>query len=83
MLSVIALVLAVAAFVISVVNKSDSTAQRQADYREIDRLVHEVNVRNILLENHDAMLIRAGIKQPGDLATGPTGNIEFNPHQER
>lgn len=51
--------------------------------REVDRLVHEVNVGNIYVENHDALLMRAGIKQPGDMPRGPTGNLEYHPPKER
>jgi hypothetical protein len=50
--------------------------------REVDRLVHEVNVGNIYYQNHDALLFRAGIKQPGDMPRGPTGNLEYHPPKE-
>ena len=40
-------------------------------------LAHEYHVLQILLQDHDALLIREGLKQPADIAKGPTGNLEF------
>lgn len=77
-LAVISFGLAVGAFVTALWCMHEQEMHRQADAREIDRLVHEVNVRNVLIQDHDALLYRAGIKRAGDLAKGPTGNLEFN-----
>jgi hypothetical protein len=82
-LSVIAFGLAVAALVTALWSMHEAELRHQYDVREIDRLVHEVNVRNIYVENHDALMMRAGIKQPGDMALGPTGNLEYHASQEK
>lgn len=47
--------------------------------REVTQLVREVNKFTIITQDHDALLIRDGLKQPADAATGPTGNLEFKP----
>ncbi len=57
--------------------------QRDMEYREIDRLVREVHVCKVTTENHDALLMRAGFKQPGDAPLGPTGNLDFQPTTRR
>jgi hypothetical protein len=51
----------------------------ELQYREVDRLVREVHVCKVTTENHDALMIRAGFKQPGDAPLGPTGNLDFQP----
>jgi len=80
-LSVIAFGFAIAGFVTALWSMHDAQIDRQWNDREISRLVHEVNVRNIYIENHDALLMRAGIKQPGDVEKGPTGNLEYQPRK--
>jgi hypothetical protein len=80
-LSVIAFGLAVAAFVMALWCMHDAEIDRQWNNREITRLVHEVNVRDVLLQDHDALLIREGFKTPADVAKGPTGNLEYQPRK--
>src|SRR5580692_915430 len=76
-LSIIAFGLSVAALVTALWCMHDAEVDRQWNNREIARLVHEVNVRDILLQDHDALLIRQGLKTPADAAKGPTGNLEY------
>lgn len=76
-LSVIAFGLSVAAFVTALWCMHDAEIDRQWNNREIARLVHEVNVRDVLLQDHDALLIREGLKTPADATKGPTGNLEY------
>jgi hypothetical protein len=80
-LSVIALVFSVAALVTALLLIHESDRDRIWTDREISRLVHEVNVRNVLVQDHDAIMLREGLKQPGDIMKGPTGNIEFEPRK--
>jgi len=35
------------------------------------------HVLTVTVDNHDALMLREGIKQPGDVAKGPNGNLEF------
>lgn len=80
-LSVIAFGLAVAAFVTSFWCMHDASNDRVWYDREISRLVHEVNVRDVLLQDHDALMIREGLKQAGDIPKGPTGNLNYTPRK--
>ncbi len=34
------------------------------------------HVLTVTVDNHDALMLREGIKQPGDIAKGPNGNLE-------
>jgi hypothetical protein len=61
-------------------DSKEALAHLEADSdKEINRLVHEVNVLNALTQDHDALLMREGLKQPGDVVKGPTGNLEYRP----
>lgn len=80
-LSVIAFGLSVAALVTSLWCMHDNEIQRRYSDREIDRLVHEVNKLNIFTQDHDALLMREGLKTPADAAKGPTGNLEYQPRR--
>jgi len=44
-------------------------------------LYTKFHVLTVTVDNHDALMLREGIKQPGDVAKGPNGNLEFR-HKE-
>jgi hypothetical protein len=46
-------------------------------------LMHEYHVMTITVENHDSLMMRYGIKQPGDVMRGPNGNLDYTLPQER
>jgi hypothetical protein len=46
-------------------------------------LMHEYHVMSITVENNDALLLRYGIKQPGDMARGPNGNLDYQPAENK
>jgi hypothetical protein len=50
--------------------------------REVDRLVREVHVNTVTVENHDALMLRYGIKQPEDVMRGPNGNLQYQPKEK-
>jgi hypothetical protein len=40
-------------------------------------LYTKFHVLTVTVDNHDALMLREGIKQPGDIAKGPNGNLEY------
>ena len=69
-LSVLALVLAVAAFMMGIWAVFDA-----------EKSARETRVLQQLLMDHDALLIREGLKQPGDESKGPAANLDYKPRR--
>lgn len=78
-LSVVALTLAVAAFVIAFITMQHASESKQDLQREVDRLVREARQVQIQVMDQNALLIREGLKQPTDTTYGPAGNLEYKP----
>lgn len=46
---------------------------------ESDRSAHETKQLQIQVMDQNALLIREGLRQPGDTVYGPAGNLEYKP----
>lgn len=71
-LSVIAFGFAIAAFVTSLWCMHDA-----------DRAARETKQLQIQVMDQNALLIREGLKQPGDTTYGPAGNLEYKPREKK
>ena len=69
-LSVLAIVMAVAAFTLGIWAIFDS-----------EKSARETRVLQQLIMDHDALLIREGLKQPGDESKGPAANLDYKPRR--
>src|ERR1700729_403633 len=69
-LSIIALVMAVAGFMMGIWAIFDA-----------ERSARETRVLQQLEMDHDALLIREGLKQPGDESKGPAANLDYKPRR--
>jgi hypothetical protein len=69
-LSLLALVFAVAAFMMGIWAIFDA-----------ERSARETRVLQQLIMDHDALLIREGLKQPGDESKGPAANLDYKPRR--
>ena len=47
--------------------------------RDADRSARETKQLQIQVMDQNALLIREGLKQPGDTVYGPAGNLEYKP----
>jgi len=65
-LSILALVMSVAAFMRGIWAVFDS-----------EKSARETRVLQQLIMDHDALLIREGLKQPGDESKGPAANLDY------
>lgn len=72
-LSILAIVLATAAFVMSFWAQSDNQRLRE----EILRSERESRVLQQQVMDQSALLLREGIRQPGDETNGPAGNLSY------
>jgi hypothetical protein len=70
-LSVLAIIFSVAAFMMGIWAITES--QRSA---------RETRVLQQLSMDHDALLIREGLKQPGDESKGPAANLDYKPRSK-
>lgn len=70
-IAIIAIVFAVASFVSSIwaINEAEKSGR-------------ETRVLQQLLMDHDALLIREGLKQPGDESKGPAANLDYKPRSK-
>lgn len=66
----IALIFAVAAFMMGIWAVFDA-----------EKAARETRVLQQLLMDHDALLIREGLKQPGDESKGPAANLDYKPRR--
>jgi hypothetical protein len=69
-LSVIAIIFGVAAFMMGIWAVFDA-----------EKSARETRVLQQLLMDHDALLIREGLKQPGDESKGPAANLDYKPRR--
>jgi hypothetical protein len=69
-LSILALVMAVAAFMMGIWALFDA-----------EKSARETRVLQQLEMDHDALLIREGFKQPGDESKGPAANLDYKPRR--
>jgi hypothetical protein len=74
-LAIIAFGFAIAAFVVSLWANSDNTKIRD----ELLRSERESRVLQQQVMDQSALLLREGIRQPGDLTNGPSGNLDYKP----
>ena len=72
-LAIIAFGFAIAAFVVSLWANSDNTKIRE----ELLRSERESRVLQQQVMDQSALLLREGIRQPGDLTNGPSGNMDY------
>jgi len=49
---------------------------------EAQKAGRETRVFQQLLMDHDALLIREGLKQPGDESKGPAANLDYKPRSK-
>ena len=76
-LAIIAFGFAIAAFVIALWANSDNTKIRE----ELLRSERESRVLQQQVMDQSALLLREGIRQPGDLTNGPSGNLDYQPRK--
>jgi len=76
-LVIIAFGFAIAAFVIALWANSDNTKIRE----ELLRSERESRVLQQQVMDQSALLLREGIRQPGDLTNGPSGNLDYQPRK--
>lgn len=70
-LAIIALVFSVGAFMMGIWAVFDSQKSGR-----------ETRVLQQLIMDHDALLIREGLKQPGDESKGPAANLDYKPRSK-
>lgn len=73
-LSIIAFGFAIAAFVVSLWSTSDNRQIRD----ELTKAERESRVLQQQVMDQSALLLREGIRQPGDLTNGPAGNLDYH-----
>lgn len=73
-LSTVAFGFAIAAFVVSLWAVSDNNKIRD----ELLRSERESRVLQQQVMDQSALLLREGIRQPGDLTNGPAGNLSYH-----
>jgi len=72
-LSIIAFGFAIAAFIVALWATSDNRQIRD----ELLRSERESRVLQQQVMDQSALLLREGIRQPGDLTNGPSGNLDY------
>jgi hypothetical protein len=74
-LSILALVFSVAALVTAIIYGSWAK-------NEAEKAARETRVLQQIVMDQTAIMVREGLKQPGDIINGPNGNLDYKPRSK-